>query len=129
MNPLAITRLAANLMITAFGVGLLCVYAFTQAITAELVVWLGGLAVLGGVVQFLVSVIYPRSIRPTWDEMAVASHRGAYQFGYWCAVVAFWVFFFLTQYSTINLEGALLALGVLLICAPSAWMAVAALRK
>ncbi|WP_319773138.1 hypothetical protein [Breoghania sp.] len=129
MNPLAIARLATNIMVTAFGLALLSVYAFTQDLTAELVVWLGGVAVLGGVVQFVVSAIYPRSIRPTWDEMAVASHRGAYQFGYWCAVVAFWLFFFLTQYSTMNLEGALLALGVLLICAPSAWMAVAALRK
>lgn len=129
MNPLAITRLAANLMVTAFGVGLLGVYAFTQDVTAELVLWLGGLAVLGGLSQFMVSVIYPRSIRPAWDEMAVASHRGAYQFGYWCAVLAFWIFFFSTQYSTMNLEGALLALGILLICAPSAWMAVAALRK
>ena len=129
MSPLAIARLATNIMVTAFGLALLSVYAFTQDLTAELVVWLGGVAVLGGVVQFVVSAIYPRSIRPTWDEMAVASHRGAYQFGYWCAVVAFWLFFFLTQYSTMNLEGALLALGVLLICAPSAWMAVAALRK
>lgn len=129
MNPLAIARLATNIMVLAFGLALLSVYAFTQDLTAELVVWLGGVAVLGGVVQFVVSAIYPRSIRPTWDEMAVASHRGAYQFGYWCAVVAFWLFFFLTQYSTMNLEGALLALGVLLICAPSAWMAVAALRK
>ena len=129
MNPLAITRLAANLMVTAFGVGLLGVYAVTQAVTAELVVWLGGLAVLGGVAQFLVSVFFPRSIRPTWDEMAVASHRGAYQFGYWCAVLSFWGFFFSAQYSTANLDGAFLTLGVLLICAPSAWMAVAALRK
>lgn len=129
MNPLAIARLAANLMVAAFGLALLSVYAITQNITAELVVWLGGIAVLGGVAQFVVSAIYPRSIRPTWDEMAVASHRGAYQFGYWCAIVAFWIFFFSTQYSTMKLEGALLALGVLLISAPSAWMAVAALRK
>nr|WP_320141228.1 hypothetical protein [uncultured Cohaesibacter sp.] len=129
MNPLTITRLVANLTVTASGVGLLGVYAFTQHFTAELVLWLSGLAVLGGLSQFMISVIYPRSIRPAWDEMAVASHRGAYQFGYWCAVVAFWIFFFLTRYSKLKQEGALLALGVLLISAPAAWMAVAALRK
>ena len=129
MNPLAITRLAANLMVSAFGVGLLGVYVITQAVTPELVLWLGGLALLGGLSQFMVSVIFPRSIRPAWDEMVVASHRGAYQFGYWCTVIAFWVFFFLTQYSTMKLDGALLTLGVLLVCAPSVWMAVAALRK
>ena len=129
MNPLAFTRLAANLLVAAFGAGLLGIYAFTQAVTAELVLWLGGLAVLGGLSQFIVSMIYPRSIRPAWDEMAVASHRGAYQFGYWCAVVAFWIIFFSTQSTATNTEGALLALGVLLICAPSAWMAAATLRK
>lgn len=129
MNPLATTRLAANLLVTAFGLGLLALYGFTNTISSELVLWLGGLAILGGLSQFIVSVISPRSIRPAWDEMAAATHRGAYQFGYWCAVLGFWLFFFLTQYFETSLKGALLALGILLICAPSAWMAVAGLRK
>ena len=129
MNPLAATRFAANLMVAAFGIGLLVIYVTRGGIRADLVLWLGGFAILGGVAQFAASILFPHSIQPAWDEMAVASHRGAYQFGYWCAVIAFWMLFFLTQHFEMSLEAALFSLGVLLICAPSIWMAAAALRE
>ena len=91
-------------------------------------IWvLGGFALLGGIAQFIVSILWPDNIKPTWDEQNVAAHKGAYQFGYWVALLAFWVLALLVQLQVITAAVAFLCLAPILIAAPSLWMVTATL--
>lgn len=121
MNLLTITRLVCNLMLSA-GAALLILYAISgRALEPTHLLAIGVLALAGGGAQFVVSIIRPRTIRPAWDEQTVASHRGSYQFAYWIALIGFWIFL------AADVQSAFLWTGVILICAPSVWMAIATL--
>jgi len=121
MNLLTLTRLACNILLISAG-ALLLVLALSGWVIGPLhLFYLGALAVAGGFVQFVMSVLRPKTIKPAWDEQTVASHRGAYQFGYWAALICFWVFL------AADVSGALLWTGIILVCAPSIWMAIATL--
>ncbi len=127
MNTLTVARFTTNLLIGGAGVALF-VYAIlgTPSFPAWILI-IGAIAVLGGVAQFVASILYPKTIRPAWDEQTVASHRGSYQFGYWMALIAFWLLFGLTQWGEVEAQTAFLWLGPILIATPSIWMIVATL--
>ncbi|MES0808420.1 hypothetical protein ABLO27_02980 [Roseibium sp. SCPC15] len=128
MNALTLTRLAANLLLVCGIAGVLFSIAVGVPIESGYIIGLGAVAILGAVAQFVVSIFRPRAIRPSWDEQTVASHRGSYQFGYWAALIGFWVLFFLSQSRGLEASEALLWIGAVLICAPSVWMAIATFR-
>ena len=127
MNPLAMTRMIANLalvvtMLSSF------IAAFLGHGVSPIWVWLtASVAIAGGVAQFLVSIIRPSSIRPAWDEQVVASHRASLQFGYWTALLLYFVLFLLTQLGSLGFGTAFLLLAPILSAAPSVWMLGAAM--
>jgi len=121
MNLLTIARLASNIALVLGAVLLFSFVLLGRELEARHLLAFGALALAGGVLQFIVSLFRPKSIRPAWDEQTVASHRGSYQFGYWAALVGFWGLF------AFGVPEAFLITGIILICAPSVWMTVATL--
>ena len=121
MNLLTIARLASNIALVLGAILLFSFVLLGRELNAAYLIAFGALALAGGVLQFIVSLFRPKSIRPAWDEQTVASHRGSYQFGYWATLVGFWCLF------ALGVPEAFLIIGIILICAPSAWMAVATL--
>ncbi len=127
INPLTVTRLAANIglvgVLLAFGVA-----AVTGNAGGSFWTWMiGGVAITGAVAQFLVSMIWPKAIRPAWDEQVVASHKAALQFGYWTALCGFVILFGLTQFAGLDGGVAFLLMAPILAAAPSVWMIGAAM--
>ena len=127
MNALSTTRFSANVLLGLAGALLLVAALVGKAPLPGWVLTIGAIALFGGVAQFIASVLSPKSIRPAWDEQTVASHRGSYQFGYWMALLAFWLFFALTQLGNLDPQTAFLWLGPVLIITPSVWMIIATL--
>lgn len=125
MNLLSTARLLANITLLILVAAILVFAMSGGPMQPNVLLVLGGVALFGGLVQFLVSALKPETIRPTWDEQNVASHRGAYQFGYWAALIGFWVVFAVNHWLAVDLESAFLWMGVILVSAPSAWMAMA----
>lgn len=125
MNTLSTTRFGANLLVGGAAIAVLCAGLIGAAVSPIWILSIGALAVVGAIAQIAASILRPAAIRPAWDEQAVASHRGSYQFGYWVALVAFWVFFVLTQWGGLDPQTAFLWMGPILIAAPSAWMIIA----
>lgn len=126
MNLLTLTRLLCNIALMIGAIALLVLALIGQPIRPVHLWAFGALAVLGGAIQFAVSVLRPKTIRPAWDEQTVAAHRGSYQFGYWAALIGFWGL--LASGGSGGSSGGFLWLGVVLICAPSAWMVLETLR-
>lgn len=125
MNLLSTTRMASNITLI-IAVAAIAVFAVLGgSVEPYLIVILGGIAVIGGIVQFAVSILRPGTIKPTWDEQNVASHRGSYQFGYWSALIGFWVFLALNHWLAVDFGTAFLWMGVILVSIPSIWMALA----
>ncbi|WP_175498458.1 hypothetical protein [Sulfitobacter marinus] len=125
MNLLAITRLTGNILLIAAVLLLTIMMFWGTAIAPFHVIVIGALALLGGVAQFMVSVMRPRDIKPAWDEQSVASHRGSYQFGYWSALIGFWALFLYSRVSNTEVDSSFLWVGVILMGAPSLWMIIA----
>ncbi len=123
MNVLTKARLAGNLLLALAVLALGAAVLTGREISPTWIWALGALAIAAGVIQFIVSVAFPRSIRPAWDEQTVASHRASYQFGYWAGLIAFWGLFAGVQGGAVDAETALLWLAPILIAAPSLWMA------
>lgn len=127
MNPLATTRMIANLALVVTMLSLFTA-AFLGQGASPIWVWLTvSVAIAGGVAQFLVSVLCPLSIRPAWDEQVVASHRASLQFGYWAALLLYFLLFMLTQFGSLSLGTAFLLVAPMLGAAPSMWMLGAAM--
>lgn len=127
MNPLATTRMIANLALVMIML-ILFIAALLGHGATPIWVWLtASVAVAGGVVQFFVSILRPSSIRPAWDEQVVASHRAALQFGYWAALMLYALLFLLTQFGSLSPGTAFLLLAPILGAAPSVWMLGAAM--
>ncbi len=127
MNPLATTRMIANLALVVTMLSLFTA-AFLGQGASPIWVWLTvSVAIAGGVAQFLVSVLRPSSIRPAWDEQVVASHRASLQFGYWAALLLYFLLFMLTQFGSLSLGTAFLLVAPMLGAAPSMWMLGAAM--
>ncbi len=127
MNPLATTRMIANLalVVTMFSLFFAAVLGYGASPNW---VWLTAVvAIAGGVAQFLISILRPASIRPAWDEQVVASHRAALQFGYWSVLISYAVLFILTQSGAVSGGTAFLLLAPMLGAAPSLWMLGAAM--
>lgn len=127
MNALTWARLAANAVLTLGLFVMLAAILLNGPVSMSWVWALGGFALVGGLAQFVVSILKPGSIKPTWDEQNVAAHKGAYQFGYWAALLAFWVLVLLLQLQVITAAVAFLSLAPILIAAPSLWMVAATL--
>jgi len=125
MNNLTKVRLASNVVLVAAAGGLLLAMLRETETGPEWVLALAAAAILGGVAQFLVSVLQPKAIRPAWDEQTVATHRASYQFGYWAALVAFWSVFLVQLWRDTDPSGTFVVIGVILVAAPSLWMAIA----
>ena len=80
----------------------------------------GGLA--GAAAQFVVSILRPSDIRPSWDEQVQASHRASLVFGYWITLATFLVFLALVLADVMSVDLAFYALGFPLGFAPAVWM-------
>ncbi len=126
-DPLAAARLLANaaliMVLLAF-----CGWALLGA-PGDPAPWvwaIGGVAVAGALVQFAVSVLFPRAIRPAWDEQVVRTHVGSHAFGYRMPLVAFLGLFLATQAGWLAADTALYWLAPVLVAAPSVYMLVAA---
>ncbi|NVK33182.1 MAG: hypothetical protein HWE23_01805 [Rhodobacteraceae bacterium] len=127
MNLLSTTRLAVNTTLVVAAAAITVFAVLGGSIESRSLILLGGIAVLGAIAQFAVSIVSPGTIRPTWDEQNVAAHRGSYQFGYWLALIGFWVFLGLNHWLAVDLETAFLWMGVILVSIPSVWMVLATL--
>ncbi|HCQ64582.1 MAG TPA: hypothetical protein DIU07_05105 [Rhodobacteraceae bacterium] len=127
-NPLAAARLLANaalvMVLLAF-----CGWALLGA-PADPAPWVwatGGVAVAGALAQFAVSVLFPRAIRPAWDQQVGRTHAGAHGFGYWMTLVVFLGLLLATQAGWLTADTAFYWLAPVLAAAPSVYMLVASL--
>lgn len=127
MNSLTNARLASNVLLVAAAATVLVSSIFAGSIKPNFLLAMGAVAVLAGLGQFVVSIIRPNAIKPAWDEQTVASHKASYQFGYWSALIGFWMCLAMNHWFGLDLSAAFLWLGVLLISVPSIWMIVATL--
>lgn len=128
-NPLASARLAANAALVAVLLAFVVRLLFGAPGDPAPWVWvIGGVALGGALLQFAVSVLWPRSIRPAWDEQVVRVHAGSHAFGYWMALAAFLGLFAAVRAGWIEAEAAFYWLAPVLAAAPSLYMLVASLR-
>ena len=127
MNPIATTRMVTNLIlvvtIVSFGGAALLGYGAWPFWP-----WLiGGVAIAGSAGQVLASIIWPASVKSTWDEQVVSSHRASLQFGYWAALSLYFILVLLVQFDLIDDKVAFYLMAPVLAAAPSAWMVGASL--
>lgn len=126
MNPLALARLDANIsLVLVFMAFLAAMYLGSGKVSDNWAWIIGGVALAGAVGQFVVSVIWPKSVRPAWDEQVIETQRAANSFGFFMTLAVFLVFLILVINDMMRPDLAFYLIGAPLGIAPAIWMIVA----
>jgi len=121
-NVLSLTRLVSNAAVVAVLCAFLAALAFGNPDGRGWAWIIGATALAGAAAQFVVSILRPSDIRPSWDEQVQASHRASLVFGYWITLATFLVFLALVLADVMSVDLAFYALGFPLGFAPAVWM-------